>query len=156
DIARHPDDALDEVAPLVRRILEHDDVALPWRPRTIRRLVDHDVVADNQSRMHRARWDRERLGVEWPVVGGQWPNHDEITDEQCRPSKDHDLPRWPRSDDPRGVNRCTNASEDADHATTQENQEPQRRWCCEEKHEPQDRDAGRPGDSSAKRAEEEV
>ena len=34
-LARHPDDTLDEVAPLVDRVLEHDDVTPPRWPRPI-------------------------------------------------------------------------------------------------------------------------
>src|SRR5213594_1041072 len=77
-LARRRDDALDEVALLVLRILEHDDVAPPRIAQrrqvklgqrqlgAVEELVDQDVVADEQGLHHRAGWDGERLHDQRP------------------------------------------------------------------------------------------
>src|SRR5439155_870212 len=82
-VAGRPDDPLDEVSPLVLRVLEHDDVA-PVRAaearhvprgerhlRTEEEFVHEDVVADEQRVHHRAGRDREGLDHERPDDEGE-------------------------------------------------------------------------------------
>ena len=65
-LAADRDDPLDEVARLVHRVLEDDDVA-PLRSREpVDELVDQDVVAHQEGRDHRAGGDLERLDDERP------------------------------------------------------------------------------------------
>ena len=72
DIAREPDDPLDEVvhlgpaAVLGRRAREDHDVAAVDPVEVVAQLVDEDAVADLQRRLHRPGGDEERLDDERP------------------------------------------------------------------------------------------
>ena len=88
-LAGEPDDALDEVAVRLVRVLEDDDVATPdvahgqqlacnrAGRRAEDELVHQQVIADEQVVLHRAGRDLERLD-------------DPRTHEQCEDHRDHD------------------------------------------------------------------
>jgi hypothetical protein len=83
DVARHADDALDEVLGRVLGIFEHDDVAVlrvgqgqddlvgEGDMGAVEKLVDEQVVADEQGVEHGARGNLEGLDNEGPDDEGQ-------------------------------------------------------------------------------------
>jgi hypothetical protein len=65
-LAAHGHYALDEIAFLVPRILEDDDITPRRVPEVEDEFVDQDVVPDQQGGAHRSRGNGERLDDEGP------------------------------------------------------------------------------------------